>query len=114
MTKAPDIFLSHILESIDLIEKRMRGVSFQEFDGNIDLQDMVIRRLEIIGEAVRNLPQDFREKHSHVNWQDPAGMRNALIHGYFEVDLNVIWDTISNDLPTFKLQMQELLKKENK
>lgn len=114
MTKTPDIFLQHILDSIELIERRMKDVRFQEFDENVDLQDMVIRRLEIIGEAVRNLPQEFRQKHSHVNWQDPAGMRSALIHAYFEVDLSVVWDTITNDLPPFKKQVEKLFEETNR
>lgn len=110
MTKESIVFLQHILESIELIEKRMKGVSYEEFNKDIDLQDMVIRRLEVIGEAVRNLPQQFRQEHTDVNWQDPADMRSALIHGYFAVDLDVVWDTISNDLPPFKKQIKELLK----
>lgn len=67
MIKDPLIYLQHILESIKLIEKRMRNVTQQDFDDNLDLQDMVIRRLEIIGEAVRNLPKEFRETHSQID-----------------------------------------------
>lgn len=109
MQKEPNIFLKHILESIELIEDRIKGVTYGQFAGNIDLQDMVIRRLEIIGEAVRNLPEEFRKEHPEVSWQDPADMRSALIHGYFQVDLTVVWDTTSNDLPTFKKQIKKLL-----
>ncbi len=109
MTKTADIFLQHILESIELIEKRVKSVSYEEFTSDIDLQDMVIRRLEIIGEAARNLPKEFREQHSDVDWQDAADMRSALIHGYFVVDLDVVWDTISNDLPVFKKRIENLL-----
>lgn len=109
MIKDPLIYLQHILESIELIEKRMRNVTQQDFDDDLDLQDMVIRRLEIIGEAVRNLPKEFRETHSQIDWQKPADMRSVLIHGYLEVDLDIVWDTISNDLPPFKKQIQELL-----
>lgn len=109
MKKTPDIFLQHILESIELIEKRMKNVTFQKFNENIDLQDMIIRRLEIIGEAVRNLPLEFRQKYSYVNWQDPAGMRSALIHAYFDVDLSIVWVTITTDLPPFKIQIKKLL-----
>lgn len=112
MTKEPDIFLQHILESIELIEKRVKNVTYKEFVDNIDLQDMVIRRLEIIGEAVRKLPKEFREIHSYIDWQNPAGMRSALIHGYFEVDLAVVWDTVSNDLPPFKEQIKKLFESE--
>jgi uncharacterized protein with HEPN domain len=109
MTKTPDVFLRHILQSIDLIEKRMKNITQEQFMNDIDLQDMTIRRLEIIGEAIRNLPKDFRNQHAHINWQDPAGMRSALIHAYFNVDLDVVWDTVKNDLSPFKKQIQELL-----
>lgn len=108
MTKEPAIYLQHILDSIELIEKRMEGVKYENFINDIDLQDMVIRRLEIIGEAVRNLPKEFREVHTQVDWQKPADMRSVLIHGYLEVDLDIIWDTISNDLPSFKKQLEKL------
>ena len=107
--KDPTIFLQHILESIGLIEKRMQGVTYEEFVNDVDLQDMVIRRLEIIGEAVRNIPKEYRQEHSNVDWQDPADMRSTLIHGYFQIDLDVVWDTISNDLPSFKKQIRALL-----
>lgn len=109
MTKDSTIFLRHIIESIELIQRRVKGVTYEEFAEDIDLQDMVIRRLEIIGEAVRNLPREFRLKHSNIDWQDPAGMRNALIHAYFDVDLNMVWDTITNDIPTFKEKIKVLL-----
>lgn len=79
MTKTPDIFLGHILESIQLIERRIKGVSYEQFIDDVDIQDLIIRPLEIIGEAIRNLPKDFKEKHSHINWQDPAGMRVTAV-----------------------------------
>lgn len=109
MTKEPAIFLQHILESIELIQKRMKNVSYDKFANDIDLQDMIIRRLEIVGEAVRNLPKDFREANSDIVWQNPADMRSVLIHGYLDVDLEVVWNTIMNDLPPFKKQIQGLL-----
>ena len=114
MTKEATIFLQHILDSIELIEKRIAGITYNKFIQDVDLQDMIIRRLEVslevIGEAVRNLPKEFRDEHSDIDWQDPADMRSALIHGYFAVDLDVVWDTISNDLPAFKKQILRLLK----
>lgn len=108
MKKEASIYLQHILESIDLIEKRIKDASYKDFINDIDLQDMVIRRLEIIGEAVRNLPTDFRQKNSHINWQSPADMRSVLIHGYLDVDIDVVWDTMKNDLPAFKEQVKKL------
>src|SRR3989304_7019052 len=109
MTKDPGIFFQNILESIELIERRMKNISRKDFADDIDLQDMVIRRLEIIGEAVRNLPKEFRKTHPEINWQDPADMRSVLIHGYLNVDLNVVWDTITTDLPKFKEQIEKLI-----
>lgn len=110
MTKEPAVFLQHILESIELIEKRVKNVTYDDFANDIDLQDMVIRRLEIIGEAVRNLPKEFRGTHSDINWQNPADMRSVLIHGYLDVDLDVVWNTISKDLPHFREQIQTIFK----
>lgn len=108
-TKQPDIFLHDILDSIELIEKRMKNVTHDRFMHDVDLQDMVVRRLEIIGEAVRNLPKEFRVKHADIDWQSPAETRSALIHGYAYVDFNIVWDTITNDLPPFKEQITKLL-----
>lgn len=105
-----DAYIEDILRSIELIERRMKGVTQKEFTNDVDLQDMVIRRLEIIGEAVRGLPLEFRQKHSSINWKDPAGMRSALIHAYFDVDLKVVWDTIINDLPNFKREIKKIEK----
>lgn len=110
MTKEPIVYLKHILESIKLIERRMKGVDREEFLEDVDIQDMIVRRLEIIGESVRNLPKEFRELNSEVDWQGPADMRSALIHGYLEVDYKVVWDTVTSDLPKFKQQIIELLR----
>lgn len=109
MIKEPSVILQFILERIELIKKRIKNTSRQEFIEDIDLQDMTIRRLEVIGEAVRNLPKEFREKYPDVNWKDPADMRSALIHGYLEVDLDVVWDTVFHDLPTFQEKIKKLL-----
>lgn len=70
---------------------------------------MIIRRLEIIGEAVRNLPKDFRQEHASINWKDPADMKSVLIHNYLDADNRVIWDTIKIDLPPFKEQIKKLV-----
>lgn len=109
MKKDPSIYLSDILECSTLIEKRMKNITYERFIEDIDLQDMVIHRLEIIGEAVRKLPSEFRLQYPGINWDDPARMRSMLIHGYDEVDIDVVWDTIENDLPKFKEQVKAIL-----
>ncbi|MCL5010514.1 MAG: DUF86 domain-containing protein [Patescibacteria group bacterium] len=110
MKKDPLVFLRHILESIVWIEKDTAGFSEQEFRRNVPIQDAVLRRLEIIGEAVRNLPEDFKDKHSSISWQDISDMRNQLIHHYFGVDLHTVWRVVQDDLPPFKRQIEKILK----
>lgn len=109
MRKDPQVFLRHILESIDWIEKDTMDLSKEEFLQNVPIQDAVVRRLEIIGEAIRNLPGDFIETHKTIPWQDIVDMRNKLIHKYFGVDLELVWSVIEKDLPPLKQQITELL-----
>jgi uncharacterized protein with HEPN domain len=80
MKKEPMIFLTHILESINLIEIYLRGVTEEYFYESIEKQDLVVRRLEIIGEAAKNLPDEFRKKHSDIPWKRMAGIRDIIIH----------------------------------
>ena len=90
MKKDPLVFLGHILESIEWIEKDIDNMSKQQFLKNVPMQDAVVRRLEIIGEAVRNVPEEFRQKYANVPWRKIAGMRNKLIHDYLGVDLELV------------------------
>lgn len=109
MNKVPQVFLQHILESIELIEKRIKNVTYEEFINDVDLQDMVIRRLEIVGEAVKNLPADFKRKYPDIPWKKIAGLRDKLIHGYFGIDLKLVWEIVQNNLPLFKEQIEKFL-----
>lgn len=108
MRKEPRVFLEHILENIEKIETDTRDLVEEDFLGNALIQDAVVRRLEIIGEAVRNLPDEFKQAHPEAPWQDIADMRNKLIHEYFGVDLGLVWRVVKDDLPPFKKQIAEL------
>lgn len=108
--KNPDIFLTHILESIQEIENYTRGVSEDQFYDDTQKQDAVIRRLEIIGEAVKNLPKSFRSKHSEVPWQHIAGLRDVLIHNYFGIDMGLVWNVVKNEITWLKETIGKLLK----
>ncbi len=103
------IFLRHIVESIEKVENFIRDISKAEFDSSVLVQDGVIRRLEIIGEAVKNLPLEFREKYPDIPWKDIAGMRDKLIHAYFEVDLDLTWVIVKDDLPDLKKKIRKIL-----
>ena len=108
MRKDPEIFLAHILEAIDLIEGYSEGKTLEEFIESRQLQDAIIRRIEIIGEAVKNLPEDFKSDHPEIAWQKIAGMRDVLIHQYFGVDLALTWDVVQSDIPDLKLKISQL------
>lgn len=110
MIKDPHIYLEHILESIEWIEKDIKGLTEEQFEQNVPIQDAVVRRFEIIGEAVRNLSKEYKEKHPEVEWHKAMTMRNILSHKYFEVDLKIVWDTATKTLPVFKKQILSLPK----
>ena len=109
MKKDNRIFLHHILECIDKIEEFTNRISEDEFMKSVQIQDAVIRRLEIIGEATKNLSADFRKKHSNIPWEQMARMRDKLIHGYFGVDLMTVWEVVEEDLPELKKKINKLL-----
>ena len=96
------LYLNDIRESIKLIEEYMKGISEEEFKKDIELQDAVIRRLEIIGEASRNIPRVFKEKNKHVPWFDMAQFRDFIVHSYFEASLQRIWKASTKDIKNIK------------
>ena len=107
MKKDPRVFIEHILECIELIEKYLLERSIDDFLASTQLQDAVIRRIEIIGEATKKLPQDFKERYPDVPWKEMAGMRDIIVHEYFGVDLKLTWRVASEDLGTLKSKLQE-------
>ena len=109
MKKNSEIFIQHILESINLIEEYIRGKSKIDFLKTIELQDKVIRRLEIIGEAVKNISIEIKEKHSDIPWKQIAGMRDKLIHQYFGVDIEFTWGVVEKEIPLLKKKVQEMI-----
>ena len=92
------------------IEEYASGVAFDAFSRNRLLQDGVIRELEIIGEAAKNVSAEFREANSDVPWRDIAGMRDKLIHEYFGVDMEAVWNTVVQDIPELKATTDKLLR----
>lgn len=112
MKKNPLVFLRHILDSIKEIEEFTSGLkSREEFLQKKVVSEAVIRKIEIIGEAVINIPSDVKDNYLNIPWKEIAGMRDKLIHNYFEVDLNRVWITVKKDLPFLKKEIEKIVKK---
>lgn len=93
------LFLQDILAACHHIQKFVSGMDFEQFESDEKTSSAVIRKLEIIGEAVKNIPDFIREKYPQLDWKDMAGMRDRLTHGYFGVDYLLVWETIEYDVP---------------
>lgn len=104
--------LKDMLEAVGRIERYVGSMSESEFLRNTEKQDAVIRNLEIIGEAARNLPAEFKQRHSQVQWAPIAGMRDRLIHQYFGVNWTILWDVVQNKLPELRRHVEQILQDE--
>jgi len=102
-------YLRHILDAIERIEEYIQDVTEEEFHQHNLVQDGVIRQLEIIGEATKQLSEELRNSHALIPWRDIAGMRDKLIHHYFGVDIDEIWLTAKDDIPILKSEVELIL-----
>ena len=108
--KRDKAYLRHILDAISNVEKFIDGVNKENFLGNVEKQYAVLRGLEIVEEATKNLSEELKKKHPNIPWKEIAGMRDKLIHQYFGVNLDLVWETIKTKLPELKNQISRILK----
>ncbi len=102
------LFIEDILDSIRNIEEFSKKLNKDKFSTDILRQSAIIRQLEIIGEAVKNIPDSFREKYPNIAWKDIAGFRDVLSHSYFGVNLDRVWKIVEDDLPKLKEEIKKI------
>ena len=103
------LYLDDILEAIGKIEKYTEGLSFEQFRNDDKTVDAVIRNFAVIGEAAKQIPPKIRKVYPEIPWKDMAGMRDKLVHEYFGIRHDVVWETIDVRLPQLKSLIKELL-----
>lgn len=106
------LFIEDVLESIELIEKYVKGMEFDDFTKDRKTIDAVIRNFTIIGEASKNIPDNIKNKYLNTDWKGMAGFRNIIVHAYFEISNRILWHIIKNELPPLKEQMRQILEDE--
>ena len=103
------VYLDDILEAVSRIQAYTAGLTHARFSGDLKTLDAVIRNLEIIGEAIKKIPYEIPAKYPDVEWKKIAGLRDILIHEYFGIDTEIIWDVAQNKLPDLTAQIKKIL-----
>ncbi len=106
--KDDSLFIRHILESIDAIEEFSKNISKEELILNRMKQSAIVREIEIIGEAAKNISEVFKSQHKEIPWKEIVGTRDKMIHHYFGVDMNVVWYIIKIDLPDLRKNLERI------
>ena len=109
MFRNDTVRLRHILDSAQEAVQFTQGRSRMDLDGDRMFSHSLVRLLEIIGEAARGVSKEFREDHPDLPWKKMVGMRDRLIHGYFDINLDVVWETVNNDLPYLVSRIEDIL-----
>lgn len=107
------LYVEDVLECIKKVEKYTGDMDFTLFKKDDKTVDAVIKNLETIGEAAGHIPDDIKARHKDIPWKEIVGLRNRIVHGYFNIDLKIIWGVIKQELPTLKIQLENILKEEH-
>jgi len=102
------VFIEHILDSINAIKEFSKGMNKKELFSNRLKQSAIVREIEIIGEAVKNISIGLKNKHPEIRWKEIAGTRDKMIHHYFGIDINIIWNIVKKDLPELKKKILKI------
>ncbi len=109
MKREYKLFLKDIAESCRFIQAFVEGIDFEQFMKDEKTLSAVIRKLEVIGEAAKNIPDSVKKKYPHIQWKKMTGMRDRLIHGYFGISIKLIWGTVITDIPPLITEIYQIL-----
>jgi uncharacterized protein with HEPN domain len=99
------LLLEDICEAVEKIERYVSGLNHDAFVTDDKSVDSVVRNLEIIGEAANRIPKEFRTRHAEIDWRKIIGLRNRIVHDYFNIDIEIVWEIVQKDLPIFKSKL---------
>ncbi|MDZ4257016.1 MAG: DUF86 domain-containing protein [Gemmatimonadales bacterium] len=109
MNRTVPLLLGELVDAAELVARYTAGLTFDDFAASIEKQDAVVRRLAVIGEAVKGLPESFRSRHPEIPWRSIAGARDVLVHEYFRVDLELAWEMVQHDLPELARNVRSII-----
>jgi len=109
MKRDYSLFVKDIIRAMELIEEFVADISLEKFKADDKTSSAVIRKFEIIGEAVKQIPQKIKDEYKDIRWKSMAGMRDRLIHAYFGIDFDLVWAAIKNEIPTLKPKLKKII-----
>jgi len=107
--KQDEVFIRHILNEIDFLIDSSKGLEYEALIKDETLKRAFVRSLEVIGEATKNISSQFRQKHPDIEWRELAGLRDKLVHRYFGVKWEIVWDVVKNKIPELKERIERIL-----
>ena len=112
MSLSPHEYIHHILDEIDYILGQVKDLDYESFVRNPTIKRAFVRSLEIIGEASKKIPAEVRDIQTEIEWRKVSGMRDRLIHGYFGIDYDIVWDVVVNKIPELQQEIEDILRNE--
>ncbi len=114
MSPSPLDYLRHILDEVRYLISQTKGLSKEKFLQDETLKRAFVRSIETIGEATKRVPAGMKRKYPHLEWRAMAGMRDKLIHDYFGIDYEIVWDVVTNKIPELRQEIEQILRSETK